>query len=58
MANKYFNMFTAKFENTLGEDVYKDIEADSLEDATIEATTMAEENGWEMLSIDYSNKNL
>lgn len=56
--SKYYRMFTGEFQSEVGEFSSKDFDCDSLEDATIEASAYAEQEGFEMLSIDYTNKNL
>lgn len=48
-----FPSFVAVFELSNGSKVTKTIKGcPSLEDATIEGSNMADDNGWEMLQID------
>ena len=45
--------FIAVFEDKRNKERRKEIEADSLEDATIEASNIADRWEWELLAVDY-----
>lgn len=54
--NNFSKTFTAEYENTLGKIERETFVSENLEVATMEATTKAEENGWELLAVYYTNQ--